>query len=448
MGFAVRFITVIKGCLLASLFLFSASLYADDYYYSSKFDAEDECVAAYQAAAAPYGSYPNNCQHEYNVRYWYELRVGSPSELVASGSYFYGSSSCPPGTVLNDNTNKCESLPDPLPTDCDARSPILSDTGVDDFSYQSCNYHQCGTVVNADQGTYNVSFCTDSGQGEGGCDSTLLGCLPENPNPYSNDLEDGCMSFGGKTICMLDDDNQCYEVDGVSKCFEKDSVCGVKNGAYQCVDNTLDNCGQFNGETVCFEPNPDGTVSPEIIDPNSADHPDNGGNADGDDTNDVADSRPVAEGGDSNNQPTDNKLTKKDLKKSLLDAQYLVNEQLKRGMWEGIPSGTGIQDSVRDSSDTVGDEYLQSGQDIIDGVVANNQFFSEQNAIEQLGSGVVGGITVGAACTSIPINIPTVGTYYVDCFYLDKTREFLSYLFYFLTAWTLFTILTRPVEAK
>jgi hypothetical protein len=427
---------------MALLFLFSNISFAGSYSYPTQAAAETACTAAYTAAAAPYGVPVNWCQLQAGVKRYFSLTVNG--SLVASGDYYWDDSNCPTGTSPDPVTFECVIPPAPLDQLCENRPPILSDNEGDGYSYQGCNYHECGSVVNADAGTYNKTYCPQAGL----CVDNILGCLPENTEPYSDDLTDGCMTIGGKTVCIDDEDpNNCYQVDGQSQCFKENSVCGTKNGTFQCTDGEQNGCGQFNGEMVCFQESESG--EPEVVDPDSPDHPDNGGNLDGDDTNDVTDSRTTQEGGDPNKQPTNDKLTASDKKKSKLDAQNIVNEQLKAGMWESLPTGTGITDEVTTASDGVADGLLDMGQGVVDGVVNGNDGFGQTSALTGLQNNVLNPINVGSSCSSIPIVIPAgYGTYYIDCFYLDKTREFLSFLFYFLTVIGLFYILTRPMEAR
>jgi len=429
-----------RGLLLGLLFFMSTSANADTIvsrYFSNGIYSQGNAQAQCDSDAAADST---SCARGGNNNYYFYSVCETPDcTSYFNNRYWWDENSCSEGTVSDPNTGECLApVPDQL---CENRPSILSDSGTSNFSNNGCNYKQCGSVVDADNGTYNILFCAD----EGYCVDSFLGCDADNANPETQDINNGCMSKGGVTVCIDDEDpNSCYMVDGVKQCFKENSICGVKNGTMQCVSQNEDTCSSHNGELVCFKPSGD----PELIDPDSADHPDNGGNADGDDTNDIADGRTVAEGGDADNQSTDNKLTSLDKKKSLMDAQYMVNEQLKKGMWVGLPSGTGIQDDVATSSDLVTDFFSQQGQSIVDGVVSGGDGFSQASGVESKGDFVAGTVTIGGSCNTLPITIPTYGVVYVDCFYLDKTREFLSYLFYVLTVITLFYILVTPLESK
>ena len=133
------------------------------------------------------------------------------------------------------------------------------------------------------------------------CFTTLEDMYPEcvyiGEDDPDDDVPEGCVKNSAGMEMCLTDDPVCYEVDGKTVCPEPDNVCGIKNGVFSCVDPVVEGCGSFNGEQVCFTPQGD------KVQPESPDHPKNGGNLDGDDTNDVTDSRPPDQGGDPSNQP-------------------------------------------------------------------------------------------------------------------------------------------------
>ena len=133
------------------------------------------------------------------------------------------------------------------------------------------------------------------------CFTTLEDMYPEcvyiGEDDPDDDVPEGCVKNSAGMQMCLTDDPACYEVDGKTVCPEPDNVCGIKNGVFTCVDPVVEGCGSFNGEQVCFTPQGD------KVEPESPDHPKNGGNLDGDDTNDVTDSRPPDQGGDPSDQP-------------------------------------------------------------------------------------------------------------------------------------------------
>lgn len=122
-------------------------------------------------------------------------------------------------------------------------------------------------------------------------------CVYIGEDDPADEVPPGCVvdSETGHEICLSDEPG-CYIADGKTICPTPDMVCGTKNGTFSCVAPEAEGCGYFNGEKVCFAP--DG----EKVDNTSPDHPDNGGNLDGDETNDMIDSRPPSEGGDPDNQ--------------------------------------------------------------------------------------------------------------------------------------------------
>lgn len=97
----------------------------------------------------------------------------------------------------------------------------------------------------------------------------------------------------------------CRTSNSIQFCVNADQTCKLINGVEACIDNQtredLFNCGTFNGQVVCFEKTtsshcdyvdgerlciyPDGVK----IDTASVDHPDNGGNANRNDKDDILD---------------------------------------------------------------------------------------------------------------------------------------------------------------
>lgn len=302
-------------------------------------------------------------------------------------------------------------------------------------------------------------------------------CLPPEEICYTNleEMADQCVLIGkedpdpnlncvtdetGKTLC-LDDNPLCYTIDGVTACPEPDNVCGWKNGTYNCLDPVEEGCGYFNGEKVCTTPDGD------IVDPASPDHPDNGGNMDGNDSNDVTDPRdPTTEGGDPTNQPDSGSTdgsTEKTSKLSLAELQKLTksgkasaaalqkmaSEGIKTNLEEELTQGaadsiiqngasgswddpaTGTWATVDGHADSIGAEGGQNyGVDMVMGIGTTTKNLIPQGTCQNLGFTFKGHV------------------FGLPCDKTKKIRDLMSWVFYLLTAWFLFDIITSPATRQ
>lgn len=128
-----------------------------------------------------------------------------------------------------------------------------------------------------------------------------MGAEPADPLDNLND----CYINGAYMFCdnplNHEDPPECYVytagwIGGSVSCQQagiepNPETCGVFNGVYHCLD-PLNNCESYNGSIQCVDP------IGNVIDQSSPDHLINGGNGDGDDSNDVfADAADVAANG-------------------------------------------------------------------------------------------------------------------------------------------------------
>ena len=105
-----------------------------------------------------------------------------------------------------------------------------------------------------------------------------------NAKEYTDTSESGllCSKVLDLTTCLLD--NGCKSYNGVHVCntSETDYVCGTYNDTVTCYDkNQKQNCGMVNGSPMCVD------SDYNIIPSTSPDNPINGGNGDGNESNDV-----------------------------------------------------------------------------------------------------------------------------------------------------------------
>jgi hypothetical protein len=273
-------------------------------------------------------------------------------------------------------------------------------------------------------------------------DSGISFCYPigaPNPEPSQNCIIDDA----GQSLC-LDADPLCYSVDGKTVCPSSDSVCGYKNDVFSCVTPAEEGCGTFNGELLCFTP--DGIQ----VDPLSPDHPDNGGNLDGDDTNDVTDSRTELEGGDPDNQPGPDtspiqtldadRSTEKTSRDQLVELKSIDDRMRKMGQ--------GIQPTGNEGSDLIdsGVTGLLNGTGI-DGLTSgiDSNSFSSSDLLTV--PGIAQGLIPTGACVSYSADVLGFGTFQVTCEDTLSLRSILAWILYAITAVYIFQLLTTPVRS-
>lgn len=205
--------------------------------------------------------------------------------------------SCPNNGTYDPSTGECIG-----PKDCSAAS------GKSIYAALDCRYNETSGLFSCDSpiaytdgceyitapnGTNrcNVStkICTNRFIGTGleappgveQCTSST--CVPVSTNnpPAAGE---NCVTNGSDTTCITNEEKGCVSVNGKQVCYEPGKQCGTFNGTFTCIayEKPNRNCGYANGKQVCFDPK-DPTKQ---ISETSSDHPINGGNADGDDTND------------------------------------------------------------------------------------------------------------------------------------------------------------------
>lgn len=268
-------------------------------------------------------------------------------------------------------------------------------------------------------------------------------CVYIGEDDPADEVPPGCVvdSETGHEICLSDEPG-CYIADGKTICPTPDMVCGTKNGTFSCVAPEAEGCGYFNGEKVCFAP--DG----EKVDNTSPDHPDNGGNLDGDETNDMIDSRPPSEGGDPDNQidspiaPTEpgdeaTEKTARDQLKELKKINDALDEMGKGEPLKGDEASSKIDDAIPGLLDNTGIDGLTDG-------LGSNPFGSGD-----LGTlpGIADGLMPQGTCIAYSQDIIGFGTFQITCDDTALLRTILSWLFYVITAIYLFQLATTPVRS-
>ncbi|MCL1478317.1 hypothetical protein MIH18_15595 [Marinobacter sp. M3C] len=279
-------------------------------------------------------------------------------------------------------------------------------------------------------------------------------------DPDDPDLPEGCTRNynTGDLICVGDDtpageEANCYSVNGERFCPSPEAVCGNKNGTFSCIEPQEKGCGSFNGENVCVDPT--GHVVPET----SPDHPDNGGNLDGDDTNDLTDSRPPDQGGDPSNQPDSGTTTDGGASEK---QQKLGNKELSEinkgigGLSSDIKNLPGQLTETNDK--TVGDYFndvvefgdaaiFGTGVDaLIDGIDGNPmEGTGAASGVDGLGEGVLGFLPSGS-CSTFSFSVG-LASFQITCESSKRIRDILGFLLYAYTMMFMLNIVTDPVPA-
>jgi hypothetical protein len=413
--FMKRFL-ILSGLLFLSLTLWSSSSAAADTYFDFEVDAYDACWEYTNARSTN-----TDCVRESsgNTQYPFFFRT------VLNGSY----------TTARYHF-QYETPPEPA---CDSPNyiDVVSGECVAPRSV-------CFTSIHTEE-----NECTYIGGEDPDDPETPAGCTR---NYNSGDL-----------ICVADDvpaggEADCFTVNGEQICPTPEAVCGNKNGSFQCLEPQQKGCGSFNGENVCVDPT--GHVVP-VEDP---DHPDNGGNLDGDSKNDPTDSRDPADGGDPDNQPnapidtaanevsTEKTARESNLKLGKIESNTKsAADALKSMALNGI--STDLSEDVSDSS-TNAILANAPAESLISG--SNDEMFEFIEGIDVAstgggyGGGMVSGIT-DAATDIIPqgtcseLSFTFKGhVFSLGCDKTQRIRDLLSWVFYILTVWFLFDVVTTP----
>lgn len=369
--------------LILSAVFYSGNSFAVDYYWSwtghsGRYSGADQaCKAATNRADVRndlYGSLPANSYrcHWRNgaiYQFWgYVQRYGDscPADHTHNTSDPSRPTCIPPAEPEPDQCASTSGKKITAAQECTYNASLKTYICPDQIQQDGCLFtggpnRKCVADLTGGKAICSGDFY-GSGQpaGEGPDSCTEESCTPPR-DPNVPPAEEQCVTNGDLTICHKPQDEGCGTVNGKEGCFQEKPGCGYFNGTYQCVDadKPKNNCGYFNGKLTCMDPK-DPT---KTIDPNSPDHPNNGGNADGNENND-----PKAPG-DTNGSPqgSDEGATNEAIGKlgdELGDKIGEGNDLLGdiKGILEGIAEGIeGLTEGL------LGDEYDGSGDGDGDG---------------------------------------------------------------------------------
>jgi hypothetical protein len=433
---------IFSGLLFLVFQLFSSYANATTTY--SYYDTRSEALSACRQQEAyldsgDYGTKYNACSYS-QVAQFGQFRLNYSSPYAADAMYRWELGSCPAPNEFND-VGECAPPPPPA---CESPNyiDVVSGECVAPRSV-------CFTSIHTEE-----NECTYIGGEDPDDPDTPAGCT-RNYNT-------------GDLICVSDDvpaggDADCFTVNGEQICPTPEAVCGNKNGSFQCLEPQLKGCGSFNGENVCVDPT--GHVVP-VDDP---DHPDNGGNLDGDSKNDPTDSRDPVDGGDPDNQPdapidtaanevsTEKTARESNLKLGKIESNTkAAADTLKAMSLNGI--STDLSEEVSDSQ---ADSIIQNGatgswDDPTTGTWAKVDSFTAGIDAGSAGysGGMVSGITDAATdiipqgvCSELGFNFKGHG-FSLGCDKTERIRDLLSWVFYILTVWFLFDVVTSPTTRQ
>ncbi|WP_245673242.1 virulence factor TspB C-terminal domain-related protein [Endozoicomonas ascidiicola] len=190
--------------------------------------------------------------------------------------------------TIRDDYGEC------LEEGCIVAKPITSSTKAQTACYNQCGYTTLGGFRDYDNALAPMAYeylptgevCT------GNEENSQLAGVSEYTEINEEELD--CRSDPGVQVC-ISEDKTCKIVNGYPVCFDEatnqdELNCGTFNGEVVCFEkNAYSNCQYVNGEYLCTYPEGD------KVDPDSVDHPINGGNANGQTHDDILDQQDLTE---------------------------------------------------------------------------------------------------------------------------------------------------------
>ncbi len=209
-----------------------------------------------------------------------------PDDQSSSFTALYNFST-PPECEVYDEIGACTSS-------CLSAKPITSSTNVQTACFNQCSYTSLGGFRDYDNALAPIAYeyIPTGGACTGNEETAQLAGVSEYTEINEDELP--CRSDGSTQVCISADET-CKLINGVPVCIDNETRedqfnCGTFNGEVVCFEkNAYSNCQYVNGEYLCTYPEGD------IVDPNSVDHPANGGNANGNSTDDILDQQDLTD---------------------------------------------------------------------------------------------------------------------------------------------------------
>ncbi|MCY1288636.1 hypothetical protein D9M70_376850 [compost metagenome] len=402
-----------------------------------------------------------------------------------------GGDSCPSGKTYNSKLGFCEGHKDCRDTagkeilktqTCQYNTALKVAVCPDQLAFDGCKYTAGGKkscVAILDQQTYQ---CTGSfygsGESNGEAPDTCTGKDCSQPKP--DDPKSNCVTANGVETCFDPKKPGCGTLNGVEGCFQEEPGCGYFNGTYRCMEAEKPNrnCGYFNGKQVCYDPKDPTKQIPE----SSSDHPKNGGNADGNDTNDPRPSTGTGGSVQGSNEGATNQAIEElgeklgpkiDKTNSLLGDIKGKLDQLLEGVlgdeYDGTGTGTdgdaeaagkGAGDALADQIGKQGDKLLGEREAEVDSALkalpntVTNSWFGADGSKVGLNNVLDRMLPSAMGCTSYTINL-RLDKYSANLVLpvceLTRLKPLLEYIIWIITAVGLWKILyagLRQEDAK
>lgn len=176
---------------------------------------------------------------------------------------------------------------------CDSAKPVSSHTHGKTACYNQCSYTTLGGFRDFDNALSPLIYeYLPTGSACSGSEDVDLLADTQEYTEISDD--ESCRTDGIYQVCISDNES-CKRVNGVEICVDHQTRedlynCGTFNGEVVCFKkNAYSNCKYINGEYLCVYP------EGNKIDSASVDHPGNGGNANGDDSDDILDQQDLTD---------------------------------------------------------------------------------------------------------------------------------------------------------
>lgn len=331
------------------LFIQSASS-ADYYWFPSGYEVV-HYPSAHAACVGAFGSSVGTLQ----------VNIYAPTAAECTMTFANGNSqkklvarkgdSCASGSTYNPLTGEC--VADPtcpaagtnklVAFTCDCSGKYC--TNPSSFSFEGCGYEKNLVITDINYSTTIKNYsdpanstcmgvATSTGQPlapSDGVEELCADCIAEVPK--ENDEQPSCVTVNAHEFCPDPAHPGCGQRDGQAYCFNETDACGVfgaGEGVVTCIPSSGGRtCSYAKGEYTCVD-----KTTGKVISSTSSDHPSNGGNADGNDTNDAQAPGAVVTAGSGSAQGSDQGATNKaitDLQGALTDRLDGISDLLGEG---------------------------------------------------------------------------------------------------------------------
>ncbi|WP_439860992.1 hypothetical protein [Pseudomonas sp. MBLB4136] len=246
---------------------------------------------------------------------------------------------CAQGQQYNGSTGGCEAPPQPCPAAGTSITAAVQCSLVggkyvhtDSITVEGCGYTSAPNgyfkpYPNHDNKALTFCMATFAATGlpsSAGENNPDIPPEQTAPTPSEGNDQPSCLRVDTHEFCQDPKQPNCGTRDGNPYCYGETDTCGELNGQWVCLPNGARKCTYVNGSYECVD-----QKTGEKISYDSPDHPNNGGNADGNPNNDEQAPGNVVVGGGA--QGTDKGATNKainDLQQALTERLDAIGEAL------------------------------------------------------------------------------------------------------------------------